>query len=398
MVKLRSQIPQVAIVLEMSHHTCREMLSGILQYECLHGPWSLNLMEGRTGEQNFLNFRSWGADGIIAIARKEEVVDAVIASHLPTVLVDLDEHYRHSTRHLSKYSHIECDSAAVGKAGANYLLQLGFKHFGYVHDPANLFWSRKRGKAFAKILAEHGHSCHFYSSAENPCTGKFSKSHSLSDQDRLMTWLKSLPKPIALMAAMDVRGRHVLNCCMMAQISVPHEVVVLGVDNDKLLCETANPPLSSIQMNVQQAFFQVAGHLNLLMQSKTRKKVVLHYGPELVVARRSTEPIRTTDKIVSTALEFIWINSVSDISVGDVVRHLDISRRSLELKFQKTLGCSIIEEISNSRLERVKSLLRETELSIGEIANVLGFNTESYLGKMFKKKFNMTMSEFRKES
>jgi LacI family transcriptional regulator len=46
------------------------------------------------------------------------------------------------------------------------------------------------------------------------------------ERQRLCAWLAAFAKPAAVFAAMDVRGRQVLDACRMAGVSVPHEVAV----------------------------------------------------------------------------------------------------------------------------------------------------------------------------
>ena len=67
---------------------------------------------------------------------------------------------------------------------------------------------------------------------------------------------------------MDGRGRQVLDACMGANLTVPDEVAVLGVDNDDLICDATFPTMSSIQTNSQQTGFLLAEHLDALMSGK----------------------------------------------------------------------------------------------------------------------------------
>ena len=55
----------------------------------------------------------------------------------------------------------------------------------------------------------------------------------------MAAWLRSLPKPVGLMAVTDNRGHQVLNVCGEHAIAVPDEVAVIGVDNDEMLCDCA---------------------------------------------------------------------------------------------------------------------------------------------------------------
>ena len=53
------------------------------------------------------------------------------------------------------------------------------------------------------------------------------------------------------MACNDIRGRQVIEACLQAGLRVPDDVAVVGVDEDRLLCELANPPLSSVVLNLE---------------------------------------------------------------------------------------------------------------------------------------------------
>ncbi|MDD4101021.1 MAG: helix-turn-helix domain-containing protein, partial [Kiritimatiellae bacterium] len=59
---------------------------------------------------------------------------------------------------------------------------------------------------------------------------------------------------------------------------------------------------------------------------------------------------------------------------------------------------TILDEIRRVRLERVCTLLAETNLPIGEITRQCCFERESYLARLFKERFNCAMSAFRAAS
>jgi len=100
--------------------------------------------------------------------------------------------------------------------------------------------------------------------------------------------------------------------------------------------------------------------------------------------------------VVVRALEFIALNACSGIGVPDVVRHVQASRRLTEIRFREVLGRTILEEIRRVRMERVCTLLKETNLSISEITGNCGFESESHLGVVFRRCFGCTMHDFRK--
>lgn len=64
---------------------------------------------------------------------------------------------------------------------------------------------------------------------------------------RLGEWLKSLPRPLAVVALSDHYALHVTDACHGAGLGVPEDVAVLGVDDDPHVCRLTNPVLSSIR-------------------------------------------------------------------------------------------------------------------------------------------------------
>ena len=69
------------------------------------------------------------------------------------------------------------------------------------------------------------------------------------------------------MACNDDRGREVLEACRASGLQVPEDVAVVGVDNDELLCELADPPLSSVALNAEAGGYRVAALLDRLMRA-----------------------------------------------------------------------------------------------------------------------------------
>jgi LacI family transcriptional regulator len=393
MSKIAKKMPQVMILLEMSNKINRDRIQGILRYERLYGPWRLHIVEGKRFEQPSRDLKSLGVDGVIAGTTLTELLEPVMRARVPTVLFDPLDPQATKPYPLFRYSTICCDSLGVGRMGAEYLLEQGFSNFAFVSDIWDSNWALKRRDGFVTRLASAGFACHVYHSLSAAARGDWGV-----EQKSMATWLASLPKPIGLMAANDVRGRQVLDTCLMAEISVPDQVAVLGVDNDELICATTNPPMSSILRDTEGSGYLSAQILDRLMRGKSRKREAVLYRPLRVVARQSTEKLQFTDRLAVKAVEFIRINAGIGMNVTDVVKHLKVSRRLAELRFRQAVGHSIHDELQNARLAQVRRLLQETDLSIAEITEHCGYESESYLGLVFRKRFDMTMRQFRKTS
>jgi LacI family transcriptional regulator len=384
-------MPQVAVLLPMSVKVSRDMRRGILQYVRRHGPWGLHIIEGRQGEQKLIRMKEWGCTGIFGRLYTPELVEAASRAKVPQVLVDPEERFQSKGHPLYRHSLVRSDTAAVGRLAAEYFLARKFTHYAYVGEVQGLCWSVRRGEAFAEAIRQAGFDCRVY----GPLTDAEKEDAGL-ERARLCAWLRGLPKPVALLAAMDNRGRQVMDACAWAGLAVPRDIAVLGVDNDDDLCETTTPPMSSILLEAERASYEAARHLDDLMRGATRRRKVITYGPAQVISRRSTDTTQISDVVVVKALEFIAVNACSGIGVPDVVRHVRASRRLAEQRFRGQLGRTVLDEIRRVRLERVRTLLRETNLSIGEIAHACGFDSESHLGTVFRREHGCTMRDFRK--
>ena len=385
------RIPQVALLFETNEQAHRDILRGVLRYERMNGPWSLHVAEGRTGEQRLLTMKTWGGAGLIGVIQNRAYADAVLAADVPAVLIDPMDESSLPQGLLARHSVLASDLHAIGDLAADFFLERKFLHFAFVGEIHGINWSRERGAAFAERIRNAGFKCQSY----GPLSSREKKDWGV-ECDRLCAWLKLLPKPVAVFAAMDVRGRQVLDACLMAGLDVPHEVAVLAVDNDELICDSTTPPLSSIALDTERMGYEAARLLDQAMrQGRKARRVTRTYSPLTVVTRRSTEAVHIPDQLVVQALEFIWLNSQNPICVPDIVKHAGVSRRLLELRFRKALNGTIQEELQRARLKRVKTMLAETNLSVTAIAKACGFTSKSYLGKVFRRTYRTTMTRYR---
>ena len=146
-----------------------------------------------------------------------------------------------------KMPSIRTDDEAVARVASEHLLERGFRHFAFCgFDGAD--YSDIRRDSFAENIAKAGFRCHAFEDPQKPqraSTLEYEE-HGLKYEDLVASWLKGLPKPIGLMACNDIRGQQVLNACRAIGVAVPDEVAVIGVDNDEVLCDLSDPPLTSV--------------------------------------------------------------------------------------------------------------------------------------------------------
>ena len=278
------------------------------------------------------------------------------------------------------------DNAVTGAFAADYLVKLGrFASYGYVPTTPDIPFSTARARGFAARLAQHGHHCQTYGRTEP-----------------LDVFLQKLPKPAAVMGACDRVALDVLETCRAIRIDVPSRIAVLGVDNDELICEFARPSLTSIcRDDVHELGFRAGKALHSLLKGNGRQDQtprLIEYNGMTVVERESCAFLPPAVHIAMTAMEFIRKNAKRRLHVSDVVAHLHVSRRLADKRFREIHGKSILEAITECRLEEVARRLVMSRLPIGKIAAQCGFANLAYLGKLFRRRYGVTMGGWRHET
>lgn len=135
--------------------------------------------------------------------------------------------------------------------------------------------------------------------------------------------------------------------------------------------------------------------LQQLMRGETLPETTVEIPPVGVVVRESTDVLATPDRDVAAALRYMWDQFDMDLSVGDVARKVGLPERTLTRRFRQSIGRSIIEELRRKRLAEAKRLLRTTDRSIADIAAEVGFRSDDYLHRTFKRAFGTTPRSYR---
>jgi len=392
--KRHGDIPHVVILTSTIVKGLHDMLQGVLQYAQEHGPWRIYQQEKRPWTYCLRDLKQWGCDGIVAADyHAPDEARQIAALGVPTVVLLQPHPMRQRDYPLYRFPCVVWNSIAIGRMAAEYFLERHYKQFAYVGDThPETYWSVQRERGFRGALRAAGHRvCHVY----GVCSTAEQRDWAV-ERPRMEAWLKGLPKPVALLAPNDRRGKQVLDACLDAGVSVPDEVAVLGVDNDEWICEASLPTLSSIQCNPRPAGYAIAAHLDRMMRGERLKKCEYLVEPTRVVTRQSTEWTAIADQKVACALSFIRMNaSRSSLRVADVARAVGLSRRAIEIRFRNATGRSVREEIEHVRLERLRAWLVETDDRISDLARRCGFDSSTHLGRVFRARFGMTMGAFR---
>jgi len=372
---------RIILLLETSRAFGRELIIGIARYSKHHGPWSF-YKEPTDLKSSIPHLTSWNPDGIIM--RDSLITQELLKLNIPTILAI------HDSKYPENLPVIKTDSKSIAKMASDHLIEKGLKNFAFCGFD-NYDWSEGRKFYFNKYNKEAGFKTYNYISP------KKNKGNNWDiEQQHVCSWITSLPKPIGIFACNDDRGQHVLEVCKMIDVKVPEEVLVIGVDNDPLVCDIGDPPLTSIALNIESAGYQAAALMDYMINKKKiiGKKIIV--TPTHVVQRQSSDILAVNDPEVAQAIAYIKKNAKNKILVNDVVKTTCLSRRTLERRFKQSIHRSIYSEIRRVRIELISKMLIETDLPISQISSFFNFTDLEHISRYFKIEKGVGLREFRK--
>jgi LacI family transcriptional regulator len=366
----------------------RALRRGIIEYAETHGPWMFYeeapaYLHSLTPRQRLRNMRGWNAKGILVGNSRFAEVKSL---RIPMVVAM-------GTRRMDEsYFEIVTADREIGRLGASTFLGLGLRHFAYC-GLEGLSFSDDRGAGFIEKIQEAGNSVDLYSSSiRNP------RDYWYADTKQLARWLSALAKPTGLMGCNDDRARMLVDICRAQKIQVPDEMAILGVDNDEQVCKSCSPPLSSIALAAERGGYEAAALLASMMSGQRPNSRVVTIFPTHVVSRQSTDILAIPDPTMVQLLRFIRDNSNRNLLVADLAKAAGLSRRALQDRFKRFLGRTPMEEIHRCRAERIARLLVETNMTVGQIGEINGFEVEAHVARFFSSQTGMTPLAYRRRN
>lgn len=384
--------PRVALLIETSHAYGRNLLVGIAHYVRGHGPWSIEFQEGQSLEKLPDWFKQWKGDGILA--RVKNPAAAKVIAKLRVPVVDL-----YCDLPGLKWAQIRSDEICVGQMAARHLLERGFRNFAFCGFNGT-HWSDFRQAGFCQAIKDAGFTCAVFGNLNPPLRpGKLEyEEHGLIYEQQIENWVKGLPKPVGMMACNDARARQILNLCRHQGISIPNEIALIGVDNDDLLCELSDLPISSVILNTKRTGYEAAALLDKMMAGGPPPPATTLIEPVGVATRRSTDVLSVEDPNLAKALLYIRDHACENPGIDEVALFAGLSRSVLQRRFRQTFNQTVHIAIINGRLKRACELLSGTDLPLVDIAEKSGFKHCEYMGAVFKAHLKKTPFQFRKET
>ena len=379
---------RIVACLDVRHHASQDVIAGVLRFAAAHPEWDIQMRGNHPANDGFAVDADWNPDGLIidnswktrmgsALLASPSLKGIVFASTLPPSTCRIPHEV------------LMTDDRTLAETAMRLFVRHGIRNFGFVGALSDERWSSSRRRFFAAALEKAGLPLDVYAPRRR-------RRHGWKDEfDALAEWIGRLPKPCGILVAHDQRAKHVLDVCRLTGVKVPEQVQVLGVDDERYICEQTFPTLSSVAPDFARGGLAAAEALNAMLNGRTPKIRRLKIPVKGVTERLSTTDISGSGTRVSRAREFIRQKAAEPITVGSVVRAAGCSERLLEKNFSKVLGHSVCREIQEQRLALVTKALRETAQPIDGIAHTCGFNNANYLKNLFRRRFGMTMREYR---
>lgn len=386
------KIPKVILLIEDSSSYCRELIRGISRYAQLKGPWTIYRDIHNSSYQHNLVYRkeffdhlhNINADGLITRSPQKSML--ITQKGVPTIIAITE------TDALPEMPRLDIDHIKVGQCAAEYFIEKGYKNFAF-YGNVKFYWTSQRYKGFSEYARGAGYPVYCY---EHPSTKAIRDRGFDFKLGNLADWLKTLPKPTAVMACSDSWAVNLIEAAKIADLHIPEQLALVGVDNDEPICESCFPRLSSIALNGELGGYKMAEMLDALMKGEKMRGQKILVEPVRVVTRTSTDIMAVTDEDVARSLQFIRANQRNLIQVTDVAEAVGVSLRTLQNKFRQSLNRTILDEMKNIRIAYAKELLLNSDMNVSEISDYMNFPGINSFSRYFKTETGHSPMEYRK--
>lgn len=378
---------KILLLIDFSSEFNRRFLTGLLEYASKNGSWQFYRLPHyfltANGEQGLIErVQEWGIDAIISQWGNENL-DFLEKLGIPVFI----QSYKTINPNFSK---IAGDYQKVGRMAAEFFIKKHYHNFAY-YGNKNYYWSKARSEGYREVIEKAGGN-YFEFESEALNSYYWGRTHSA-----LQKWLLSLPKPIALMACDDYFALQVSEICKINGIDIPQEIILLGVDNDELICNLSHPSISSIVTDDRQGGYETGKMLHERIITKQRAPFDIIIDALRIEQRMSTESYNINDQSIKKIVEYIENHVTSPLAVDDLAYIAHMSRRKLELKFKAATGNTIHRFITDKKVNWIASQLISTDKSLLDLALEAGYNDVRSVYRIFKENMDMTPQNYRKK-
>ena len=303
----------------------------------------------------------------------------------PTVLLATDETYP------GCFS-LDVDDWAVGKEAADAFSSAGLRSLACLGNGTP--YSRQRIEGFQQAIKEDGIPLYIFNESGFD-DARYSESFQPPSRE-FEEWLKELPKPCGVFAVHDPLGRFLCGTCSALGIEIPHEVAVIGANDDPLVCNLTYPTLSSVSIPWDALGERLGRAMEELLKNPQIDYPAVRISPTGVSLRHSANYLAVEDPILRRAMSYLTERMQEAITVGSLCYDLRIARRTLERRFREYFKYTPWDMLCRLRVNRAKQLLAETNHSVALVSELCGFNDAERMTVVFNRILGQSPSSFRK--
>lgn len=321
-------------------------------------------------------------DGLIASCHDQKSEEVVRSLNIPTVNIS-------SVRAEPLFPSVLTDNRAIGRMAANHLLERGLRHFAFMQS-VGTHWFETRREAFTATIRAAGYEPHVLA-LPREAIGE-------ARREMIARWLGTLPLPVGLAVLQDVPALEVQSICRDVGLAIPEQIALLSCDDDPLIERLAEPPISSIRLDLEQQGYLAAKMLDDLLHGRPIPEKSPEVPPLSVTTRVSTDILAIDEPDVGLALRFIREHAAEPLTVQDVLDAVPLSRRPLEKRFRRVLGRTILSEIHRIKVERAKQMLIDTKLPMVQIAEACGIPSAARFSIIFRSVQGESPTQYRQRT
>lgn len=378
-------IRNIALALQLDEPYLQHqgVLLGVQRYAREHAAWNLIVDEHPTLS---------GARSKNAVMR----YDGVIARAAPAVQQQLRRRripfvntwYQHAR---ADTPGVYLDAPRIGRMAAAHLTARGFRRLGYF-GLADSRQALEIGVAFAQESESEGVACATEALEDGSCVdpGYWKKL-----QAHLVRFLDRVTPPTGIFVIAPWTARLLITLCQLRGWNVPRDIAVIVLDNVRSAA-VMPPQITCIDSNYEQVGFEAAALLDRLITGDDPIERTIFVPPKGMIARESTDYFAVEDETVRTALQYISKRLHQRLTVRQIAESICVAPRSLQRKFEATLGRPVSVEIRRLRLELAKRLLSDKELRIAQVARAAGFGSALAMNQVFHRELSLSPRAYRK--
>ncbi|HEX7340454.1 MAG TPA: DNA-binding transcriptional regulator [Rhodanobacteraceae bacterium] len=365
----------------------RQIITGIGQYlKSTRVEWDLFMEEDF--RYSTLGIQGWHGDGVIADFDDPMVAETL--ADMPIPVVAIGSSYADENAYPAGTPYVATDNEKIVQLAYEHLIEQGLERFAFYGLPPcpNNRWALERENAFIRMLQNDNAEPLIYRGSPTSAGGWGRAQRDLAQ------WISTLPKPIGVIAVTDARAQQLLQSCVLADVPVPEQIAVVGIDNDPIAQLLTRVPLTSVIQGATDMGRTAAKLLHQRLHGPLRSDTRIIVPPVGINVQASSQHQPLKDPSVMRALHYIRQFACLGIKVDQVANYVGVSRTLLQERFKGELCQTVHQAILEHKLEAARGMLADTSIPLAEVAMQSGFTSLQYMYAVFRREFDCTPRQY----